>query len=78
LRDQIDRWQDRGEWWKIQCAELLLVRGCANKDVALKLKLSEQQVANQKFDLLARLKTQLEKQKLSPEVFPELYSDATS
>lgn len=73
LRDQITRWRDRGEWWKIQCAELLLVRGCANKDVAAKLKLSEQQVANQKFDLLERLRTQLEKQKLSPDVFPELY-----
>jgi RNA polymerase sigma-70 factor, ECF subfamily len=72
LHEQIDRWRSRGEWQKIQCAELLLVRGWANKDVATKLGLSEQQVANQKFDLLARLRTLLERQKLSTDVFPEL------
>src|SRR5215475_3057324 len=67
LHEQIDRWRGRGEWQKIQCAELLLVRGWANKDVAVKLGLSEQQVANQKFDLLARLRTLLERQQLSAE-----------
>jgi RNA polymerase sigma-70 factor (ECF subfamily) len=72
IKDQIDRWRDRGEWWKICCAELLFVRGCPNKDVAAKLNITEQQVANQKFDFLARLRTMLERQKLSPDVFPEL------
>ncbi|HEY2882981.1 MAG TPA: sigma-70 family RNA polymerase sigma factor [Pirellulales bacterium] len=76
LHEQLDRWRSRGEWWKIQCAELLLVRGWANKDVATKLGISEQQVANQKFDLLARLRTLLERQQLSAEVFPELYQEA--
>ena len=38
MREQIDRWRSRGEWWKIHCAELLFVRGWANKDVAVKLK----------------------------------------
>src|SRR5205085_11902305 len=23
LQEQLDRWRSRGEWWKIQCAELL-------------------------------------------------------
>lgn len=72
MADQIDRWRSRGEWWKICCAELLFVRGWANKDVAVKLNVSEQQVANQKFDFLARLRTLLERQKLSADVFPEL------
>src|SRR5262249_7057186 len=72
MKEQIDRWRDRGEWWKISCAELLFVRGWANKDVAVQLKVSEQQVANQKFDFLARLRTLLERQKLSVDVFPEL------
>ena len=53
--------------------ELLFVRGWANKDVATKLNISEQQVANQKFDLLARLRTLLERQNLSADVFPELH-----
>src|SRR4051812_27307736 len=34
LREQIDRWRERGEWPKLKCAELLFVRGWANKDVA--------------------------------------------
>ena len=72
MREQIDRWRSRGEWWKICCAELLFVRGWANKDVAAKLNVSEQQVANQKFDFLARLRTLLERQHLSTDVFPEL------
>jgi RNA polymerase sigma-70 factor (ECF subfamily) len=72
MREQIDRWRERGEWWKIQCAELLFVRGWANKDVAAKLGISEQQVANQKFDFIARTRTLLERQKLSTDVFPEL------
>ena len=51
---------------------LLFVRGWANKDVATKLGISEQQVANQKFDFIARTRTLLERQKLSADVFPEL------
>ncbi len=77
IRDQIDRWRSRGEWWKIQCAELLFVRGWANKDIAVKLNLTEQQVANQKFDFLARLRTSLQQQHLSPDVFPELQQPGT-
>jgi RNA polymerase sigma-70 factor (ECF subfamily) len=75
MLEQVDRWRSRGEWWKIMCIELLFVRGWANKDVAMKLGISEQQVANQKFDFLARLRTLLERQQLSADVFPELYEN---
>jgi RNA polymerase sigma-70 factor (ECF subfamily) len=40
--------------------------------VAEDLELSEQQVANYKFDFIARLRTMVKKQELSAEVFPEL------
>jgi RNA polymerase sigma-70 factor, ECF subfamily len=73
LADVIERWQERGEWEKIKCAELLIVRGWPNKEVAQHLGITEQQVANQKFDLLARLRTALKKQNVSEDVFPELY-----
>src|SRR4051812_49368068 len=73
LREQIDRWRDRGEWTKLQCAELLFVRGWANKDVAEALDITEQQVANYKFDLIARLKTLITRSEVSEDVFPELY-----
>jgi RNA polymerase sigma-70 factor (ECF subfamily) len=73
LREQIDRWREKGEWTKLMCAELLFVRGWANKDVAEELNITEQQVANYKFDFIARLRTLVKRQDLSAEVFPELY-----
>jgi RNA polymerase sigma-70 factor (ECF subfamily) len=73
LRQQLDRWREKGEWTKLMCAELLFVRGWANKDVAEELTLSEQQVANYKFDFIARLQTLIKRQDLSTDVFPELY-----
>ena len=75
LRDQIDRWQERGDWVKFQCIELLFVRGRANKDVATLLDITEQQVANFKFDFLSRMRTLVRKKGLSEDIFPELYAD---
>jgi len=77
LRDQINRWREKGEWVKLQCAELLFVRGWGNKEVAEALAISEQQVANYKFDFIARLRTLITRQDLSEEVFPELYAEET-
>lgn len=73
LGEQIARWRKRGDWTKLKCTELLFVRGWANKDVASKLDISEQQVANYKFDFLARMRSIVRRQGLSEEVFPELY-----
>ena len=53
----------------------LIVRGWANKEVAALLKISEQQVANFKFDFLARMRTIIKKQELSEEIYPELYEE---
>jgi len=75
LADQIDRWREKGEWTKLMCAELLFVRGWANKDAAEEIDISEQQVANYKFDFIARLRTLIKKQDVSEDVFPELYAD---
>jgi RNA polymerase sigma-70 factor (ECF subfamily) len=75
LVHQVARWQQRGDWMKLKCIELLTVRGISNKRVAKMLDISEQQVANYKFDFLARLRTVIKRKNLSPEVFPELYSD---
>ncbi len=73
LRQQTDHWMRRGEWRKVQCMELLFLRGKPNKEVAELLSWTEQQVANVKFDFLARMRTAIKKQGLSQEVFPELY-----
>lgn len=75
VRDQIAQWQRRGDWEKIRCNELLFVRGMANKDVAVRLGISEQTVANHKFEFLAKLRGAVRKQSLPEDVFPELYED---
>ena len=75
VQQQVARLRDRGEWTKLQCLELLFVGGWANKDVAAELGLSEQQVANFKFDFIANLRKLIRKQGLSPDVFPELYEE---
>ena len=72
LRDQVQRWQERGDWSKLKCIELLFVVGLSNKEVAEELQMTEQQVANFKFDFLNRTKSLVARQNLDAEVFPEL------
>jgi RNA polymerase sigma-70 factor (ECF subfamily) len=74
LCEQINHWRSRNDWIKIQCVELLFVRGRTNKEAAHLLRLTEQQVANYKFDFLARLRASVRKQGLSRDVFPELHA----
>ena len=73
LREQIERLRERGDWSKLACLELVFVRGWGNKEAAGQLDLSEQSVANFKFEFLERLRTLVRKQQPSADVFPELY-----
>jgi RNA polymerase sigma-70 factor (ECF subfamily) len=75
IAEQLAGWREKGDWQKIKCMELLFTRGEANKDVATALGITEQQVANFKFDFLARLRTLVKKQRLNEDVFPELYAE---
>lgn len=75
LRDQIEKWKSRGDWQKLKCIELIFVLGLGNKEVAEQLRITEQQVANFKFDFLARTKSLVGRQGLSDEIFPELASE---
>ena len=74
LKEQIQHWRKRGDWIKIQCMEMLFVRGRSNKIVAEKLDITEQQVANYKFDFLARIRNSVKKAGLPRDVFPELHN----
>ena len=74
IHQQIERCRRRGDWLKLKCLELLIVRSCANKEVAAKLKISEQTVANHKFQFLSALRGSVRKQELPEDVFPELYA----
>ena len=46
-----------------------------NKRVAETLGITEQGVANQKFEFLERLRSSLRKQRLAEDLFPELYEN---
>lgn len=72
LAEQLDQWRQRNDWTKVKTMELLFVRGLGNKEVSEAVHLTEQQVANFKYDFLANLKKRLRKQGLDEEVFPEL------
>lgn len=72
LADQIEKWRARGDWTKLKCLELIFVVGRSNKEIAELLAITEQQVANYKFDFLARTKALVGRQALDAEVFPEL------
>ena len=56
LRNLISRWFDQGEFERLQCVELLFVRGWANKAAAEHLRITEQAVANHKQFVVAKLK----------------------
>ena len=72
IENQIQKWQERGDWLKLKCIELLCVLGVGNKVAAEQLGITEQQVANFKFDFIARTKSLVGRQNLNSEVFPEL------
>jgi RNA polymerase sigma-70 factor (ECF subfamily) len=78
LCEQIEHWRARGDWQKIKCMELLFVCCAPNKEVAQLLGITEQQVANFKFDFLARLRATVKKQRLNEDVFPQLYDSEGS
>ena len=71
--EMIAHWRRRGQGERLQCIELLWVRGWSNKEVAVRLGISEQAVANYKFETIARLRSAVRGQGLPEEVFPELY-----
>ena len=72
IAEQIARWKQNGSWVKLQAIELLFVSGRSNKEVAEKLAISEQQVANYKSDFQIRLKAIVQRMDLDQTVFPEL------
>jgi RNA polymerase sigma-70 factor (ECF subfamily) len=75
LKAQVAHWRSRGDWTKIECMELLFVRGRSNKAVSEMLGITEQQVANYKFDFLEKMRNAMRRSGLSRDIFPELYHE---
>lgn len=63
----IGEWKAKGDYDRLRCLELLIVRGWANKDVAKYLGITEQAVASYKFQTIARLKEMARRAGLSLE-----------
>ena len=56
LRELVASFKSTGAWERLQCVELIFVLGWANKDVARRLNLTEQSVANHKFFVVSKLR----------------------
>ncbi|HEV3384552.1 MAG TPA: sigma-70 family RNA polymerase sigma factor [Gemmata sp.] len=72
LREYVRELQARGDYAKLMALELMYVKGWRNQDVAARLPLTEQDVANIRFQAKKRLHDRLIAAKLSPDIFPEL------
>jgi RNA polymerase sigma-70 factor (ECF subfamily) len=72
LREMVRELVSRSEYAKLMALELMYVKGWRNQDVAATLKMSEQDVANLRFQAKKRLRDRLTAAKLSPDIFPEL------
>ena len=64
LQELVRGWQERGEYERLQCMELLFVLGWANKEVARRLGISEQAVANHKHFVVNKLREAGERARL--------------
>jgi RNA polymerase sigma-70 factor (ECF subfamily) len=63
----VREWLAKGDFDRLRCLELLIVKGWPNKDVAKYLNLTEQAVASYKFQTIGRLKEMARKSGLSLE-----------
>lgn len=78
LRGLIQSWYSRGEFERLQCVELLFVLGWSNKDVASRLSLGEQAVANHKSFALQKLKAAADAARLRDVNWERVASDVPS
>jgi RNA polymerase sigma-70 factor, ECF subfamily len=67
LGQLVNEWRSKGDFVRLMCMELLVVRGVANKDAAKLLDLTEQAVASYKFQMIGRLKEMARRAGLSLE-----------
>lgn len=72
LSGLIDQWLENGEFERLQCVELLFVRGWPNRDAASFLGISERAVANHKYFVVSKLKQAAADAKLKDISLPEL------
>jgi RNA polymerase sigma-70 factor, ECF subfamily len=72
LKQLLHSWVQKGDYQRVQVMELLFVKGLPNREVAIQLSITEQQVANFRFAALRKLGELIRNAGLPPDVFPEL------
>lgn len=75
LHSYISELRLRGDYLRLKAIELIYVKGWRNQEVAAFLHVSEQDIANWRFQSKSRLQERLMAARLPPEVFPELQPD---
>jgi RNA polymerase sigma-70 factor (ECF subfamily) len=73
LAQLVQQWRQKGDLVRLKVLELLWVKGWPNREVALCLRISEQQVANFRFAAVKKLSEHIRHAGLSADVFPELH-----
>ncbi len=75
LHSYVNELRQRGDYLRLKAIELIYVKGWRNQDVAAFLHVSEQDIANWRFQSKSRLQDRLVAARLPPEVFPELQQE---
>jgi RNA polymerase sigma-70 factor (ECF subfamily) len=75
LHSYVSELRQRSDYLRLKAMELIYVKGWRNQDVAAFLQVSEQDIANWRFQSKSRLQDRLRAARLPPEVFPELQDD---
>lgn len=72
LKELLQRYTQNGDYRRVMVLELLFVKGVPNREVAQLIGVTDQQVANYRFDAVRRLGEAMQLARLSPDLFPEL------
>ncbi len=72
LQTLITQWWEQGEFDRLKCIELLFVLGWKNKEAAQQLGITEQDVANHKHFVVAKLRDAVDKFRLDASRLAEL------
>lgn len=75
LRNLIAEFKNSDSWERLQCVELIFVLGWANKDVAWRMSLTEQAVANHKLYVVPKLKDAVKKSRVKNFILSDLELD---
>jgi RNA polymerase sigma-70 factor (ECF subfamily) len=75
LQAYVQELRQRGDYQRLKAIELIYVKGWRNQQVAAFLQVSEQDVANWRFQSKSRLHDRLIAARLPADVFPELHQE---